>query len=650
MHAFHSAYESAAAPHALSTAALDCRSRYIAPPDDQLRPRLRASLPCGNAGSIRSGLAALAVLCAFLAPPLAANAPADLVLLDGRVYTVDTARPWAEAVAVIDERIVAVGTSDEIEDWIGDDTQVLDLDGAFVSPGFNDGHVHIDSTGRLLVGVNLLEVHDADSIRERVRGATERLPTGSWILRGDWGAYEQWGQGSAGNPGGSAVDGPFTPHRDMIDPVTPEHPVLLSRFDRSMFLANSLALRLAGVDADTPVPEGGAIERDADGRLTGILRGAAVQLVQDVIPPTPFEQRLVEVRAVLDEARRGGVTTIQDLSSAEQVQAYQHLQRNGELTARIMIRPDIFQVEHVAALGLSRGFGDDWLKLIGYKGWVDGIMGNSSAMFFQDYDHAPGNRGQLRPPMLPEAEEGIAMSMTPDDHYTDFSPGNMEKLIEQWLPTGVPPHIHAIGTLGNRIILDLYERVLEEHDLKDADHRWRVIHAQVVAPEDFSRFGELNLVAEVNPYHVSDDMRWMEERIGPVRSRGAYAFRTLMDEGVTLVFGSDSPGTNAARYFLSPVYGLYAAVSRQTLGGEPEAGWFPEQRLTIEEAIRAYTYNPAWASFEEGIKGTITAGKLADLVVWDRNLVEVGRTTPKALLDARVQYTIVGGEIVHEGD
>ncbi|MFU8815493.1 MAG: amidohydrolase, partial [Pseudomonadales bacterium] len=478
--------------------------------------------------------------------------------------------------------------------------------------------------------------------------ATQRLPAGSWILRGDWGAYEQWGQGSAGNAGdGAAGEGPFTPHRDLIDPVTAAHPALLSRFDRSMFLANSLALELAAITADTPNPWGGEIDKDADGRLTGILRGSAAALVQDVVPPMPFEQRLVGVRAVLAEAREGGVTTIQDLSSAEQVMAYQHLHKSGELTARIMIRPDIFQVEHVAALGISAGFGDDWLKLIGYKGWVDGIMGNSTAMFFQPYDHDLQNRGQLRPPMLPEGEEGAAFSMEEHGHYTAFPPGAMERFIEAWLPTGVTPHIHAIGDLGNRILLDIYARVLERHDMVDADHRWRIIHAQVVRDEDIPRFGELNLVAEVNPYHISDDMRWMEERIGE-RSDGAYAFRKLKDAGAVLIFGSDSPGTNAARYYLNPVYGLYAATSRQTLAGTPEQGWFADQRLSIEEAIDAYTRAPAWASFEENDKGTLTVGKLADIAVFDTDLVAVGHDDPRKLLDARVLYTIVGGRIVHE--
>ncbi len=600
------------------------------------------------------GLLLLAALFASLLPFQAAQAhtTADLILTNGSIYTVDAENAWAEAIAISGDRILAVGSADAVAETADEDTRIIDLEGAFASPGFNDGHVHMDSTGMLITGVNLLDVHEPVAFAERIKGATERLPEGSWIIRGSWGAYEQWGQGSAGEEDSLAnvASGPFTPDRNLIDDFTDRHPVLVSRFNRSMYLANSLALSLAGIDESTPDPVGGEIERDENGRVTGILRGSAVDLVQNVMPPMPFEQRLVGVRAVLKEAREGGVTTIQDLTNAEQMRAYQTLKENGELTARIMARPNIFQGAHVAALGITRGFGDDWLKIIGYKGWVDGIMGNSSAMFFKPYDHDPINRGALRPPMLPEAEEGAAFSMAEGDHYTKWQPGNMEQLIDAWADTGVPAHIHAIGDLGNRILLDIYERVLTRRDMVDSDHRWRIIHAQVVREEDFPRFGELNLVAEVNPYHVSDDMRWMEERIGPRRSEGAYAFRKLKDAGAVLVFGSDSPGTNAARYFLSPVYGLYAAVSRQTLGGEPAEGWYPDQRLSIEEAIDAYTRAPAWASFEEDTKGTLSTGKLADIAVFDTNLVEVGRTDPARLLEAKVLYTIVGGRIVHQAD
>lgn len=594
-------------------------------------------------------VAALVVAGATLGLAPQAPVPA-LVLLNGRVFTLDPARPWAEAVAIAGSRITAVGSTAEIKPLAASATRVIDLKGAFAVPGFNDAHVHIDSTGALLVGVNLLDVHEPAAFTSRIREAAARLPRGAWITRGEWGAYEQWAAGSAGaeRAASGSGKGPFTPTRDLIDEATPEHPVFVNRFDRSMYLVNSLALKLAGIDASTPSPANGEIVKDASGRPTGLLKGAAADLVRKVIPPISFDQRLAQVRAVLKEAREGGVTTMQDLTSAEQLRAYQELQRRGELTARIMLRPTLDQVMHTGALGISRGFGDEWLRYIGYKAWVDGIMGSSGAMFFEPYDHDPKNKGLLRPIMRPEGREGAAMSMTAGQHYTDFPPGNLELLLEQAIKTGIPPHVHAIGDKGNRIVLDVYEKLLTKHAMIDRDHRWRVIHAQVVHADDFPRFGRLKLVAEINPYHVSDDMRWMEERIGADRSRGAYAFRTLKDAGAVLIFGSDSPGTNAARYFLNPVYGLYAAVSRQTLTGEPKGGWFPNQRLTIEEAIDAYTRSPAWASFEEGTKGVVAPNMLADIAVFDADLVALGKSDPAKLLKSQVLYTIAGGRVVYQ--
>jgi predicted amidohydrolase YtcJ len=599
----------------------------------------------------RVAVAALAIAASTWATTAQAPAtPVTLALVNGRIYTMDPARPWVEALAINGERIVAAGTSSEVR-AMARTARVIDLRGAFASPGFNDAHVHIDSTGSLLVGVNLLDVHEPDAFTARVRDAAGRLPRGSWITRGEWGAYEKWGASTAGAataPRGAVA--PFMPSRELIDAVTPDHPVFVNRFDRSMFLANSKALELAGITAQTPSPTGGEIVKDASGRPTGILKGSAADLVRKVIPPVPFEQRLVQVRAVLKEARESGVTTMQDLTSAEQLRAYQELRRAGELTARIMLRPTLDNAPHARALGISRGFGDDWLKFIGYKAWVDGIMGASSAMFFEPYSHDPRNSGLLRDIMRPEGREGAAASLTVNQHYTEFPPGNLEKLLEQAILTGLTPHIHAIGDKGNRIILDVYEKLLTKHQLIDRDHRWRVIHAQVVHPSDMARFGRFKLVAEINPYHVSDDMRWMEERIGPERVKGAYAFRALKNAGAVLIFGSDSPGTNAARYFLNPVYGLYAAVTRQTLTGEPKAGWFPDQRLTIEEALEASTKGPAWASFEEDRKGVLAPGMLADIAVFDRNLIDVGRSRPADLLTAKVRYTIAGGRVVFSAE
>jgi predicted amidohydrolase YtcJ len=603
----------------------------------------------------------LPVLLLLIVPLVAAPGRADLVLLNGRVYTADAARPWAEAIAVAGDRIAAVGTRADVDALRGPDTRVLDLRGAFALPGFNDAHVHVEATGALLVGVNLLDVHEPAAFAERIRDAAARLPKGSWITRGDWGAYEKWTSGSAGGsqpglkPGTTTEHGeaglqarPFLPDRSLIDPITPDHPVLVNRFDRSVYLANSLALQRAGITDGTPAPAGGELVRDASGRLTGLLRGTAVDLVRRSIPPLSLDERLVQTRAVLREAREGGVTTIQDLTSAAQLRAYQMLLARGELTVRILLRPTLDNVEHTAALGLDRGFGNDWLKFIGYKAWVDGIMGNSSALFFEPYSNDPANRGIVRDIMRPEGREGAALAMRAAQRYTDFPEGNLERLLKRAAASGLPPHVHAIGDKANRILLDLYEKVLAESGLTDSDHRWRVIHAQVVRPEDMPRFGRLKLVAEINPYHVSDDMRWMEERIGHDRARGAYAFRSLKRAGAVLVFGSDSPGTNAARYPLNPMYMLYAAVTRQTLGGEPKGGWFPDERLSIEEAIDAATRAPAWASFEEDRKGTLAVGKLADIAVYDTNLIDAGRTNPQALLKARTRLTIAGGRVVYE--
>ncbi|MGH9331976.1 MAG: amidohydrolase, partial [Vicinamibacterales bacterium] len=268
----------------------------------------------------------LTVLALAVAPAvLAGGAAADLILTNGRVYTLDPAKPWAEAMAIAGDRILAVGAVAEVRALAGADTRTIDLAGGFALPGFNDAHVHTEGTGALLIGANLLDVHEPKTFVDRIRGAAGRLPKGSWITRGDWGAYEQWKAGSSGAQGaqGAQGAGPFTPHRDLIDPVSPDHPVFVNRFDRSMYLANSLALKLAGITESTPAPEGGEIVKDASGRLTGIVKGSAADLVRKAIPATPLEQRLVQVRAVMQEAREGGLTTIQDLTSAEQLQAYQ---------------------------------------------------------------------------------------------------------------------------------------------------------------------------------------------------------------------------------------------------------------------------------------------------------------------------------------
>jgi predicted amidohydrolase YtcJ len=502
-------------------------------------------------------------------------------------------------------------------------TRVVDLEGRFVLPGFVDDHTHFAQAGALLLGANLLRVHEEKGLQEEMQRVAGRLPEGSWITGGDWGAYEAWEEGSAGAAGGSKPAAKFVPNRRMVDPYTASHPVLLKRFDGSMYLANSLALEKAGIDGSTPDPPDGTIERDANGEPTGILTGSAVDLVKNVIGEKPWEQRVAESQRALAELRRWGVTSIHDITRAGQMRLYQYLLRNDELTVRVWARPTLDMVEHLVAVGLETGFGNDMLKIGGLKGFVDGIMGNSTALFYQPYDHDPDNSGRLRDMMYPE--------------------GNMLKLVREADRAHLVPNVHAIGDKAIAMLLDIYQQVIEENP--PWDRRLRIIHSQIVHPDDFARYGELDIIAEVQPYQAVDDMRWMEERIGRERSKGAYAFRSLKEGGARLCFGTDWPGTNAAYYPANPLLGIYAAITRKTVTGEPKGGWFPEQALTVQEAIEAYTMGSAWAAYEEKDKGSITPGKLADFAVLSRDITSIPSDEIK---DVDVVMTVLDGKIVFD--
>ncbi|HEX7184209.1 MAG TPA: amidohydrolase family protein, partial [Thermoanaerobaculia bacterium] len=404
----------------------------------------------------------------------------------------------------------------------------------------------------------------------------------------------------------------------MIDPATPDNPALLAKWDRSLFLANGAALAAVGASCRW---EG--VECDDAGEMTGRLSPEAAQRVRAAIPPRPLEQRLAEARAALDQLRRFGVTGIHDITPPEQLAVFQELRRRGELTVRVYARPTLDKWKELSAVGIRHGFGDEMIKIGGLKGFVDGIMGNSSARFYEPY-LTSGARGSWRPMMEPA--------------------GNMERLLLGADAAGHWPQVHAIGDEAIDTLLDLYEKVMTANGPRE--RRLRVIHAQVLrGPEVARRMARLGVIAEVQPYHAIDDMRWMEPRIG-ARARWAYAFKTLQDAGVRLSFGSDWPGTNASWYPASPVLGIYAAVARQTLDGKPAAGWFPEERVDIETALRAYTVNNAWAAGEEEVKGMLAPGKLADLVVLDRDPFAV---PPAQLKDLQVLLTVLGGRIVYEG-
>ncbi len=563
----------------------------------------------------RFGVAVVLAAVPVLAPAVTWAQPADLIVLAKRAWTGDSDQPSAEAVAVRDGRILAVGSRTAALAHRGPATRVIDLPDRFLAPGFIDNHTHFGSAGALLLGVNLLDVAEEAGLVQRVREARDRLPAGAWLTGGDWGAYEAWAQNSTGRQAAGAA-APFRPARASLDSITPATPVLLNRWDRSEYLANGVALARAGADCSWDGVECVA------GRMTGRLAPAAAARVRRVIPPKPLDQRMAEARAALSHLAELGVTTIHDITPPEQLEVYQALLAGGELTVRVYARPTLDKWDELRAAGIRHGFGNDWLKIGGLKGFVDGIMGNSSAHFYEPY-LTTGVRGSWRDMML--------------------QPPGMLELLVGADSAGHWPQVHAIGDEAIDTLLNMYEHVMRVNGPKP--RRFRVIHTQVIrSAEVAQRMARMGVIAEVQPYHAIDDMRWMEERIG-ARSRWAYAFRTLENAGVLLSFGSDWPGTNASWYTADPLKGMYAAVTRQTLDGQPPAGWFPEERVSLETAFRAYTVNNAWAAGEETLKGKLAAGMLADLVVLDRDPFEIA---PAALKDVKVLVTVVGGRVVFE--
>jgi hypothetical protein len=558
---------------------------------------------------------AFITLLVALAPIAASAQDADLIVTADRIWTGDPDRPWAEAIAVRGDRILLVGSRTEVMTRRAQHTRIIEMPGRFITPGLIDNHTHFQRAGELLLGVNLLDVAAEASLIRRVREARDRLPASAWLLDGQWGAYEAWALNATGREQDERPTQEFRPHRLMLDSITPNTPVLLNKWDRSAFLANGRALQIAGLDCTTD-----GVECE-NGRPTGRLSPAAAARVRRVVPPRSLEQRLTESRGALLHLAELGVTTIHDNTTPEQLGIFQRLLDNGELTTRVYARPTLDKYDELAAAGIRGGFGSDWLRIGGLKGFVDGIMGNSSAHFYEPY-LTTGVRGDWRA-MITEPPGMLPLLLGADS-------------------AGFWPQVHAIGDEAIDTLLDMFEHVIETNGPRQ--RRFRVIHTQVMRNADVARrMARMGIIAEVQPYHAIDDMRWMEERIGSDRSRWAYAFRTLHDAGVTLSFGSDWPGTNAAWYTASPLQGMYAAVTRQTLDGNPPEGWFPEERVDIETALRAYTVNNAWVAGEEKLKGSIEPGKLADFVVIE---ADVFRVLPERLKDLRVLMTIVGGRVV----
>ena len=565
---------------------------------------------------------------------------ADLILHNGFIWTVDDSKPQAEAIAIHGETIIKVGSNAEALKLKGANTQVIDLKGNFVAPGFNDNHVHFASAAQFFWNIQLMDVHSDAAFVQRVREYVAAKPSEP-IRSGGWGAYEQWESGA--NTAGGKKDF-WIPDRKLIDAITGDTPMFITKFDNSLYFANTASLKRAGIGENDPDTENIAHIRDASGRITGAMRiknareMTAKFLGGDQQPD--HQKRIAMTENALRLIREDGVTSVQDMSDHEQLQIYYELLDKGHLTCRINFRYGLEFWEQMKALGIKRGFGTGTIRLGAVKGHIDGIMGTSTARFYEPYNSDPEkkNRGRWRP-----------LTWVSPDRPTELNRGPFTQMMINADAADIQVTVHAIGDEANGVMLDMIEAMTKANGPKD--RRMRLVHAQVFAPRDFDRLQNLGIVAEVQPFHLSDDMRWMEERIGYERCKGAYAFKTLRDKGATLSFGSDWPGTTASYYPINPIYGLYAAVSRQTVKRTPVTGWFPEEKISVEEAIKAYTWGSAYASFEEHIKGTITEGKLADITVLDLNLL---RTQPADWLDERgnvkvkTLYTIIGGRIVYE--
>ena len=548
-------------------------------------------------------IAALAFAAATQQPPRLA---ADLVIVNAKVHTVDAAKPEAQALAITGDHISAVGTREEINAWLGPQTKVIDAHGASVLPGFNDAHVHFSNGSLLLSQVQLGDAVTREEFTKRVAAYAKGLKKGEWVLGGGW-DHEKF-------PGATM------PTREWIDAVTPDNPAWLDRYDGHMGLANSAALKAAGVDRNTPDPPGGQILRDAQGNPTGALKDAATGLVARMIPPPSEEHLTAAIRAGLNEARRCGLTSLQDITHAPEMRIYQKLLLAGDLTARVYGITPITQYKDPAGAGITAGFGNDWIRTGALKGFADGSLGSTTALFFEPYNDAPDSHGLFNAMMLPE--------------------GHMLEMAQPADAAGLQIAIHAIGDRAIHEILSIYEEVARRNGPGPArGRRWRIEHVQHLRPSDYDAFARLGVIASMQPYHAIDDGRWAEKRIGHERAKSSYAWRSLLDHHARLAFGTDWPVAP-----LCPILGLYAAVTRATLDGKNPGGWIPEQKITLAEAIEAYTLGSAYAEFTERRKGSLTAGKLADVVILDTDLFAV---PAEKIRDAKVVMTIVGGEVVY---
>ncbi len=541
---------------------------------------------------------------ALLGLTLAACArKADIIITGGMVWTgLSTGAPQRGSVAIADGKILAIGDDSDVGRYAGPKTQRIQADGGLLLPGFTDGHTHFIDGGFQLASVSLRDAATPQEFVRRLKEYAKTLKPGDWITGGDW-DHTLW----VGQP---------LPRHEWIDSVTPANPVFVSRVDGHEALANAAAMRAAAVTKDTPTPTGGEMLRDPRTvEPTGIFKDRALDLIGRVIPdPSPAQRDSALARALAHAASLGVTATSHVSASWADLASYRRLERVGRLTVRAALYLPLESWRAVAETVSRSGRGDDWVKIGGLKGYMDGSAGSRTAYFFEPYSDSAGYRGLLQ---HPEAD--------------------MRSWIGSADSAGLQVAVHAIGDRANAILLSIYDSVAGAHGPRD--RRFRVEHAQHLRPQDIPLFAKLGVIASVQPYHAIDDGRWVEQRIGPVRIKTTYPFRTLLDTGGKLSFGSD--WTVAP---LDPILGVYAAVTRRTLDGKHPDGWVPEQKITVGEALRAYTAGNAYATFDEAKRGTLAPGGDADVVVLDRNLFTM---TADSLDRARVRYTIVGGKLVY---
>ena len=534
---------------------------------------------------------------------------ADVVLQNGKIWTVNKKQPEAEALAIVRDCIIAVGSNTDLQPLIGPKTKIIDARKRRILPGFHDSHVHLLGAGLGLSRVALKDAADEAEFGKRLREFDKKLPPGRWLQGGDW----DHDRALAGK----------LPTAQLIDKYVKDRPVFLRRYDGHMAIVNSRVLELAGITKDTRDPVGGVIYRHANSKEpTGLLRDNAMDLVTRLIPP-PSEAEVAEaVRAALAEARKLGVTSVQDMDGSDAatrrllLRLYQHLARTGRLTARIKLYFPLGAWSSLADIGILAGFGDVWVQIGCLKDFIDGSLGSSTAKMFEPYQNEPGSTGIFLKPLTRLRDDILAADNA-----------------------GLAVAVHAIGDRGNAELFDLFAEAIKKNGPRN--RRFRVEHAQHLRPQDYRRFADLGVIASMQPFHAIDDGRWAEGRIGRKRCASSYAFRSLLDAGATVAFGSDWPVAP-----LNPLLGIDAAVNRRTLDGKHPKGWFPEQKIGVPEAIACYTLNSAFAAFQEKDLGSLEPGKLADLVMLSRDILADGERDHIAKTD--VVLTMVGGKVVFE--